>query len=175
MHSWSGDLQGVSKGGSNDAVRCLKKLVCFPFWPSGESEDRTEGPQLLLCILSCQHKKVWPPAGDQLPAEQSLNHEPAILSHCANTHTVNYFYVTVLRRPKPPLCKGRWAAVRLLGGVDFVGRRTIPQSASLTIACGQSGRGSDSPQGCHSLPRLRFAYPLHKGAFVCSTASLFKE
>ena len=37
-----------------------------------------------------------------------------------------------MRRPKPPLCKGRWAAVRLLGGVDFVGRRTIPQSASLT-------------------------------------------
>ena len=27
-----------------------------------------------------------------------------------------------------------------------------------------SGRGSDSIQGCHSLPRLRFAYPLGKGA-----------
>ena len=80
VHSWSGDLQGVSKGGSNAALRCLKKLDCFPFWPSGESEDRTEGPQLLLCILSCQHKKVWPPAGDQLSAEQSLNYEAAILS-----------------------------------------------------------------------------------------------
>ena len=80
MRSWPDDLQGVSKGGSNAALRCLKKLVCFPFWPSGESEDRTEGPQLLLCILSCQHKKVWPPAGDQLSAEQSLNHEAAILS-----------------------------------------------------------------------------------------------
>ena len=80
VRSWSGDLQGVSKGGSNGAVRCLKKLVCFPFWPSGESEDRTEGPQLLLCILSCQHKKVWPPAGDKLSAEQSLNYEAAIYS-----------------------------------------------------------------------------------------------
>ena len=80
VRSWSGDLQGVSKGGSNGAVRCLKKLVCFPFWPSGESEDRTEGPQLLLCILSCQHKKVWPPAGDQLSAARSLNYEAAIYS-----------------------------------------------------------------------------------------------
>ena len=80
MHSVLGDLLGVSKGGSNAAVRCLKKLDCFPFWPSGESEDRTEGPQLLLCILSCQHKKVWPPAGDQLPAVQSLNYEAAIFS-----------------------------------------------------------------------------------------------
>ena len=128
MRSWPGDLQGVSKGGSNGAVRCLKKLDCFPFWPSGESEDRTEGPQLLLCLLSCQHKKVGPPAGDQLSAEQSLNYEAAILSHCANAHLVNDFSVTVMRRPKPPLCSGRWAAVRLLGGVDFVGRRTIPQS-----------------------------------------------
>ena len=42
---------------------------------------------------------------------------------------------------------------------------TIPLSASLTTACGRSGRGSDSPPDCHSLPRLRFAYPLHKGAF----------
>ena len=25
--------------------------------------------------------------------------------------------------------------------------------------CGEPGRGSDSPPGCHSLPRLRFAYP----------------
>ena len=41
---------------------------------------------------------------------------------------------------------------------------TIPQSALLTARCGEPGRGSDSPQDCHSLPRLRFAYPLHKGA-----------
>ena len=36
----------------------------------------------------------------------------------------------------------------------------------MPIACGQSGRGSDSPPDCHSLPRLRFAHPLHKGAFA---------
>ena len=33
----------------------------------------------------------------------------------------------------------------------------------LTIACGRSGRGSASPPDWHSLPRLRFAYPLGKG------------
>ena len=31
--------------------------------------------------------------------------------------------------------------------------------------CGDSGRGSDSPPDCHSLPRHRYANPLHKGAF----------
>ena len=29
----------------------------------------------------------------------------------------------------------------------------------MTTACGRSGRSSDSPPGCHSLLRLRFAYP----------------
>ena len=53
-----------------------------------------------------------------------------------------------MRRPKPPLCKGRWAAVRLLGGVDFVGRRTIPQSASLTAPFTQ---GSLGLQQCFTL------------------------
>ena len=39
-------------------------------------------------------------------------------------------------------------------------RLSLSQAASgLTIACGQSGRGSDSPPDCHSLPRRRFAYP----------------
>ena len=33
----------------------------------------------------------------------------------------------------------------------------------VTIACGRSGRGSDSPVDCHSLPRLHCAYPLHRG------------
>ena len=28
-----------------------------------------------------------------------------------------------------------------------------------STACGRPGRGSDSPPDCHSLPRLRFAYP----------------
>ena len=36
---------------------------------------------------------------------------------------------------------------------------STPQSASLTATCGWPGRGSDSPLDCHSLPRLRFAYP----------------
>ena len=45
----------------------------------------------------------------------------------------------------------------------------IPQSfcpnwGKMTVACGRPGRGSDSPPDCHSLPRLRFAYPLGKGA-----------
>jgi len=44
---------------------------------------------------------------------------------------------------------------------------SLPQSASLTIACGQSGRGADSPPDCHSLPRLRFAYPRQRGPLWC--------
>ena len=42
---------------------------------------------------------------------------------------------------------------------------SLPQSPTATARCGEPGRGSDSPPDCHSLPRLRFAYPLHKGAF----------
>ena len=56
-------LHGVSKGESEEALEILKPLLRFPIWPSGESEDHTEGPRLLLCLLSCQHKKVRPPAG----------------------------------------------------------------------------------------------------------------
>ena len=43
-------------------------------------------------------------------------------------------------------------------------RTTLPPtSRSLGhLACGRAGRGSDSPPDCHSLPRLRFAYP-HRG------------
>ena len=53
------------------------------------------------------------------------------------------------------------------GGFDAA----IPQSASLTVACGQPGRGSGCPPDSHSLPRLRFAYPLHKGAFGRSVSA----
>ena len=81
-----------------------------------------------------------------------------------------------LPHPKPPLCKGRWPAgpeglcSRMLRICRkpmqiryFVLRQSFSQLA-LTVACGQPGRGSASPQDWHSLPRLRFAYPLHKGA-----------
>ena len=45
---------------SNAAVGCLKKRVCFPFWPSGESEDHTEGPRSasLLPFLPKQERKA---------------------------------------------------------------------------------------------------------------------
>ncbi len=39
----------------------------------------------------------------------------------------------------------------------------------LTVCCGKPGRGSDSPLGCHSLPRLRFAYP-SEGSLWAATA-----
>ncbi len=39
-------------------------------------------------------------------------------------------------------------------------------SAILPARCGEPGRGSDSPPGCHSLPRLRFAYPLQGRPFT---------
>ena len=38
---------------------------------------------------------------------------------------------------------------------------------------GEPGRGSDSPLDCHSLPRLRFAYPLHKGDLGAPTPEGF--
>ena len=44
----------------------------------------------------------------------------------------------------------------------------------MTVRCGEPGRGSDSPPGCHSLPRLRFAYPLHRGAFGAVQTLCFK-
>ena len=45
----------------------------------------------------------------------------------------------------------------------------------MTVRCGEPGRGSDSPPGCHSLPRLRFAYPLHRGAFGAVQTRCFKR
>ena len=38
---------------------------------------------------------------------------------------------------------------------------------AVPAACGRPGRGSDSPLGCHSLPRLRFAYPQREGQGRC--------
>ena len=46
-------------------------------------------------------------------------------------------------------------------------RQSLRQPVRLTVACGQPGRGSGCPVDSHSLPRLRFAYPLHKGGFWC--------
>ena len=43
--------------------------------------------------------------------------------------------------------------------------KTPPVTAcAVPAACGRPGRGSASPPGCHSLPRLRFAYPQNEGA-----------
>ena len=43
---------------------------------------------------------------------------------------------------------------------------TIPQSPAPTVACGQPSRGSDSPPGCHSLPRLRSRLPFAQGGLI---------
>ena len=43
--------------------------------------------------------------------------------------------------------------------------KTGSEEPVLPVACGQPGRGSGCPPDSHSLPRLRFAYPLHKGGF----------
>ena len=65
---------------------------------------------------------------------------------------------------KPPLFgdsqMGEVARHSRVGGGSPLSRLTPP------TACGRSRRGSDSPPDCHSLPRLRFAYPLHKGAMA---------
>ena len=60
-------------------------------------------------------------------------------------------------------CRGSNNPSVACGDSSPKGELETPQSASLTIACGRTGRGSDSPPDCHSLPRLRFAYP-YRGA-----------
>ena len=105
-------FQGVSKGGSKDAVRSLKKLGCCPFWPSGESEDHTEGPQPLLCLLSCRHKKERPPAGSK---------QCVLLERVNNTHNcfiliaIGFFEGAV--SPTSPLVQSRDTRPRVSG--DF--------------------------------------------------------
>ena len=65
------------------------------------------------------------------------------------------------KKGTPPAGTGTFDAV-----IAFICTHTPPVTASaVPAACGRPGRGSDSPPGCHSLPRLRFAYPLHKGGF----------
>ena len=47
--------------------------------------------------------------------------------------------------------------------------RCCPLSRCATAACGRPRRSSDSPLDCHSLLRLRFAYPhplRDRGAFL---------
>ena len=39
------------------------------------------------------------------------------------------------------------------------GKASSVTASPCQVACGQPGRGSDMPPACHSLPRLRFAYP----------------
>ena len=59
------------------------------------------------------------------------------------------------------MCKGRWLPKGQTEGLS------LPQSpAACQLPAGNPRRGSDSPPDCHSLPRRRFAYPLHKGAFA---------
>ena len=61
--------------------------------------------------------------------------------------------------PKPPLFgvsqMGEVARQSRVGG----GRKCPLSRLTPPTAYGRSRRGSDSPLDCHSLPRLRFAYP----------------
>ena len=59
--------RGFQRGKRRPREVNQRSPVRFPFWPSGESEDPTEGPRLLLCLLSCQHKKVGPSAESGSP------------------------------------------------------------------------------------------------------------
>ena len=70
-----------------------------------------------------------------------------------------------LNAPEPPLCKGRWAAERRLGGVVTC-RENNP---SVSFADSSLRRARSAALTVHRTVihyrRLRFAYPLHKGAF----------
>jgi len=61
--------------------------------------------------------------------------------------------------PWPPLTRG--LSPKATGGENRMNgfSPSVKNQRFLPIACGRSGRGSDSPPDCHSLPRLRFAYP----------------
>ena len=70
--------------------------------------------------------------------------------------------------PAGPVCKGGWHAKHDWGIVCWFllrskGNPSVSPSASQFVAT-NSRRGSDGPPDRHSLPRLRFAYPLHKAA-----------
>ena len=56
-------------------------------------------------------------------------------------HGLRHLYRKYVRRSsvEPPLCKGRWVAVRRLGGIVKHQHKTIPQSASLTAPFTQGG------------------------------------
>ena len=81
----------------------------------------------------------------------------------------------VLKTLKPPLFgvsqMGEVAEQSEVGG----GRALVaPLSRCATAACGRPRRSSDSPLDCHSLLRLRFAYPhplRDRGAFFIPSAS----
>ena len=76
-------------------------------------------------------------------------------------------FVEERARPSLPLRGGAPVGGGGVKATKFASCKALPftpQSASLTVACGQPRRGSDSPPDCHSLPRLRFAYP-SRGAF----------
>ena len=77
--------------------------------------------------------------------------------------------LSVLYRAKASPVQGEVSKIYLIfdGGVDNPPVKIGSEEPILPIACGQSGRGSGCPPDSHSLPRLRFAYPLHKGAFGC--------
>ena len=55
------------------------------------------------------------------------------------------------------------------GGVPPPQRESpLSRAAPCQVVCGQPGRGSDMPPACHSLPRLRFAYPQRGSRGSCA-------
>ena len=78
----------------------------------------------------------------------------------------SFSYAQFRRSGKPPLCKGRWAkSLILLGGVVRI--VTIPQSPQCGDSCLRAARSAALTvhRTVIHYRRLRFAYPLHKGAF----------
>ena len=108
----------------------------------------------------------------------SVHHRPVRFCHFKFQ-----FIFLFCTAPKAPLCKGgcQKSPISDWGIVQWMLRfrrkpmrircclpqQSLRQPVRLTVACGQPGRGSGCPPDSHSLPRLRFAYPLHKGGFWC--------
>ena len=112
------------------------------------------------------HNPPLPPGNDNLAIQTPTPPIPSGVFFCLYGISNWCLSYRSLPHPKPPLCKGRWPAgpegwcSRMLRICRkpmqiryFVLRQSFSQLA-MTVACGQPGRGSASPQDWHSLPRL---------------------
>ena len=146
-------------GGSNPSSSAKKKRPHHTVWSFLFGAD--EGFEPIECDspVDCR----LPPAGRR----QHHNFIESLIL-CHEVRICRWGGVTTTPQ-SASLTRGALVRSGFAGGVvrvrEVVLRQSLRQPVRLTVACGQPGHGSGCPPDSHSLPRLRFAYPLHKGAF----------